>query len=392
MYIFGKRADKLSAEDIKRLVDNKVIESKFLDYKRELNISQDKDKKEFLFDITSMFNTDGGCLLYGIEESKDDKGQNTGTPERILGITIENYDKLLQQIEDIVKANSEPSITNLAFNNVSIEGKNVLIIGISKGLWLPSMVIFNETNKFYRRRNSGKYAVDVYELNQMFMQNQLLREAAEKFRLQRIDKVRNLKVFPNLKINASFFIQIIPYSFLSEQTLDFSKIENMELETLLRPMYSSSWDQMYNLDGYATFSKSQDKKKIDGYNQIFRNGIFEAYTTKIFESVESKNYGKVNCIEGRALIPSSLEVIKQALSAISKFYIEPPFIICISIHDIFGGAIRAANGEYSNQFMTNEIYLPPILMSTYEVDLYQILKPNFDILWQSVGFPSSPNM
>jgi len=94
MYIFGKRADSLKKEDVARLVQNKVQENKSLVYKRDLNLSLDKDKKDFLFDIAALSNTEGGCLIYGIQESKDEKGQNTGTPELIFGITVENRDKL----------------------------------------------------------------------------------------------------------------------------------------------------------------------------------------------------------------------------------------------------------------------------------------------------------
>lgn len=390
MYIFGKRADQLTADDIKRLVDNKVQETKSLDYKKELKFSQDKDRKEFLFDITSMFNTDGGCLVYGIEESKDDKGQNTGTPETITGITIENYDKLVQQIEDTVKGNSEPSITNLTLNNLTVDGQTVLVIGISKGLGLPTMVTFNETNKFYRRRNSGKYAVDVYELNQMFMQNQVLKESAEKFRLQRIEKVRSLKVFPTLNNTASFFIQVIPFSFLSEQTLDFTAVEGMQLSTTMRPMYCGGWDTMYNLDGYASFSTSSDRKLIDGYDQIFRNGIYEVYTARLFEQVLNNNTNQnVNCLYGSTFVKETLEKVNDALTVLKKFHIEAPFIVCISIHSILGGAIKGDRG-FSRTFMTDEILLPPIVLPTYETELYKHLKPNFDILWQSVGYSSSP--
>ncbi len=176
MFILGKNVDQLVVDDIKRLVENQIPETKDLDYKREPKLLQDKDKKEFLYDLTSMYNTDGGCLLYGVEEKKDEKGQNTGIPEKIVGITIDNIDKLFQQIEDILKGNTDPSISNVGLKHLMVDGKDILAIGIRKGFGLPSMVTFNETNKFYRRRNSGKYAVDVYELNRMFMQNQILKE------------------------------------------------------------------------------------------------------------------------------------------------------------------------------------------------------------------------
>lgn len=388
MYILGKRADQLNADDIKRLVQNQVQETKSLDYKRELKLGQDKERKEFLFDITSMFNTEGGCLIFGIEERKDNKGQNTGTPESIPGIQIDNYDKLSQQIEDIIKGNTEPSITNITLNHLTVEGQSVLVIGISKGIGLPAMVTFNETNKFYRRRNSGKYAVDVYELNQMFMQNQVFKESAEKFRNQRIDKVRNLKVFPTLDNAVSFFIQIIPFSFLNERTLDFTNANNMGLTLKMSPMYTSGWDSMFNLDGFATFTSSLDRQKIDGYDQIFRNGIYEAYTSRIFHQVD-KGGKKVNNLYGDDFIPETLEKINNGLSVLKQFQIEPPFMICMSIHNVFGGTITGSRG-YPKPFMTEDIVLPPIVIQTYEIDLYEQLKPIYDILWQSVGFSSSP--
>jgi hypothetical protein len=388
MYILGKRVDQLNDDDIKRLVKHQVQETKALDYKRELNLGVDKERKEFLFDITSMYNTEGGCLIFGIEESKDHKGQNTGTPKSITGFTIDNYDKLSQQIEDIIKGNTEPSITNIALNHICVDGQSVLVVGISKGLGLPAMVTFNETNKFYRRRNSGKYAVDVYELNQMFMQNQVLKESAEKFRLNRIDKVRNLKVFPTLDNSASFFIQIIPFSFLNEQTLDFTKANDMGLVLKMIPIYASGCEKMFNLDGFATFSSSSDYQKIDGYDQIFRNGIFETYTSRIFGQ---KKIGDkiVNNLCGDDFIQETLEKIKNGLFVLNQFQIEPPFLICMSIHNILGGTITGF-GSSARQFMTEEVVLPPIIIQTYESDLYDQLKPIFDILWQSVGYSSSP--
>ena len=61
MYLLEKRADKINGDDIKRLIEIYYKENKSLDYKKELNLNQDKDKKELLFDITVMYNTDGGA-------------------------------------------------------------------------------------------------------------------------------------------------------------------------------------------------------------------------------------------------------------------------------------------------------------------------------------------
>jgi len=388
MYLFGKRADTLKEEDINRLVSNKVPENKSLDYKKELKISQDKDKKELLFDVTSMSNTDGGCLIYGIEESKDEKGQNTGTPESIVGIDIGNYDKLAQQIEDIIKGNTEPRIANIALKHITVDKKSILVVGVSKSLGLPVMVTFNETNKFYRRRNSGKYCVDVYELNQMFMQNLVLKESAEKFRLQRIEKVKSLKVFPNLSTTSSFFIHIIPYSFQNDQVLDLTNAHQMGLSKFMRPMNLSGWDEMYNVDGFATWS-GMNNPKIISYDQLFRNGIYEVYTSTLFGERDLTTGGKIICMYGQPFIPDVLKKVQEGLIVLKKFQIEPPFIISLSMIGMKGAVIYSTT-SWGRPFLVDEIYLPPTIIPTFEADIYSLLRPIFDIIWQAVSENQSP--
>lgn len=384
MYILGIRADKLQDADIKRLVENQIQESSSLDYKKELAISKDKDKKEFLFDVSAMYNTDGGCLVFGIEEEKDQNNQNTGKPKEITGIEIQNSDKLIQQIEDIVKNCTEPSINQLIINELEVEGQTVLILGIPKGLGLPSMVTYNQTNKFYKRRNSGKYAVDVYELNNMFMQNQVLKEKASDFRKKRIKTVLNQESLPNLVVDNSFFVHIIPFSFLDNHIVDFSKAEKDNILDM-RPIGTTGWDKMYNIDGYATFTTSSDRQQITSYNQIFRNGIYEAYTSELF--FEDRN-GNI-AFNGIAMIKETLRTISEGLKVLNHMQFEPPFLVSFSFHNVLGKLLYNDASFYSRPFRQNEIIFPLILIPTYESDIYSLIKPNFDILWQSFGFAKS---
>jgi hypothetical protein len=390
MFIFGKIVDQLDPQDIKRLVENQIQETKSLDYKKELKLSQDKEKKEFLFDITSMYNSDGGSLIYGIEEKKDENGKNTGIPENIVGITIDNLDKLFQQIEDILKANTEPSVSIIGLKHLKVDEKDILVIGINKGLGLPSMVTFNETNKFYRRRNSGKYAVDVFELNQMFMQNQILKDAAESFRNNRIEKVRSLKVFPNLEISSPLFIQIIPFSFQNDQVLDLTNADTMNLQ--MRPLYCSGWDHMFNLDGYANFGVNrQNGSIITSYDQIFRNGIYEAYTGKIVQLYNTSTGIAINKIDGAYLVKSIVDKITDGINVLKNFKVMPPYLICLSLHQTRGAVIYDASAWSSTAIMANEIILPPLLLQSLSVNIYKSIKPHFDIIWQAGGYAKSPD-
>lgn len=386
MYLLGKRADLIEESDIIRLLDSQTQESKTLDYKKELHISKDADKKEFLFDITAMFNTDGGCIIYGIEELKDDIGQNTGLPKSIVGINLDNLDKTTQLIEDIVKGNTEPRIAQMVIKTIKVSDKVVLLIGIPRFTGLPSMVTFNTSNKFYKRRNSGKYAVDVYELNQMFMQNQILKERIEEFRIKRVSKVLDHKFLPNLETSTSLFIHIVPLNFNDNAIIDFKKAVDHQLK--MKPFSASGWDKMYNIDGFATYSTTSDRQKVSSYNQIFRNGIYEAYSSGLFYQTRSGAQG----FDPIHFMQETVETINNGLFVLNQLEIDPPFYIAFSLHNIMHKVIDTELSYYIQKFRNEELVLPFVLLEDYATDIKQSLKYSFDIMYQSVGFEKSPEI
>lgn len=389
MYILGIRADKLTSSDIIRLINNQIQESKTLDYKKELNLSKDKDKKEFLFDISAMYNTEGGCIIYGIEELKDENNLNTGKPNKISGIYIENSDKLNQQIEDIIKNSTEPSISQLLINEIEVDGLNVLVLGIPKGLGLPAMVTFSQTNKFYKRRNSGKFLVDVYELNQMFMQNQILVDKVKKFRRNRISEVLLNESILNLAGNTIFVIHIIPYSFLENSIMDFA-VEKNDLIAQMRPILSQSsgWNSMYNFDGFATFSTTYQMREITSYNQLLRNGVYEIYTSELFYGTRHQKDG----FDDEVFMQKTVQCIQQGLGVLNKMKIESPFFVSFSFHNVKGKIMDNNRATSVREFAKNELLFPLIQIPAYESNIMEMMKPSFDILWQSFGFSESPNI
>ncbi len=388
MYLLGKRADEINEFDINRLLENQIQENKNLDYKRDLNLSKDGSKKEFLFDISAMYNTDGGCLIFGIEELKDEKGQNTGKPSKIVGLFIENSDKLIQQIEDVVKNSTEPSISQLIIQELEIASNKILIIGVPKGLGLPSMVTFNRTNKFYKRRNSGKFLVDVHELNQMFMQNQVLIEKANEFRKNRVRAILNHEDNENLNIQNSFFIHIIPYGFLTNQLSSLSLLED-ELKTKMKPLSygsDSGWRHKYNFDGFSTFSSAFKIKEITSYNQLFRNGIYEIYSSSIFYQTRHKKDG----FHGKSLLEITIESIRQGLSLLNDLTIDSPFLVSFSFRNVKGVIMDSERAYNLAEFPRNDIDFPFVQIPSHTSDIEKLIKPNFDILWQTFGFSESP--
>lgn len=61
--MINKKINDITIDDIQSLIDNSACESKLLEYKKELKIESDSDKKEFLADISSFANCTGGDFI-----------------------------------------------------------------------------------------------------------------------------------------------------------------------------------------------------------------------------------------------------------------------------------------------------------------------------------------
>ena len=71
MALSNKPLLRLTENDLLALIANKEAEGKTLDYKRNLVGRSETEKKEFLFDVSSFANTQGGHLVFGMEEKTE---------------------------------------------------------------------------------------------------------------------------------------------------------------------------------------------------------------------------------------------------------------------------------------------------------------------------------
>ena len=58
--------NEINQTNIETLITDKIEESRTLEYKEELPIGTDNEKKEFLADVSSFANALGGDIIYGI--------------------------------------------------------------------------------------------------------------------------------------------------------------------------------------------------------------------------------------------------------------------------------------------------------------------------------------
>lgn len=391
----------LDANDIQRLLTSEIRERKDLEYKRELNIddNRDKNKQEFLCDIASFYNTDGGCIIFGIEEKKNSQGKNTGIPSSLYDQKIDNPDALILKLHDIIKSGTEPAITNISIKCINVDGIHVLVLGIGRGLGLPSMVIHNEINKFYRRNSSAKYAVDVYELNQMFMENQSVMEAAETFKAQRVQRIMANGAIPNLNLNGAFFVHTIPLSFQRNSYISLSRLRDEEISEATDPLWvhtkfntpGKGIQSQFNYDGFIKFNEANSNSHIFAYNQFFRNGIIEFYYNQFYIQ-KANNSIDADYVFGTHLISGIIQAIRKASDVFAHLEIEPPFLSFITLR-MPNVLLTGINTYIEGKLQQGSIDLPGIYIDRHDylaTDLYPILKNYIDIIWQSAGKEGAP--
>lgn len=382
-----KKLSEITKDDIKQLIDNQVFEGKTLEYKSALPGNGDEDKKEFLADVSSLANTDGGDLIFGVFEDKKEIKAD-------FGIEIANSDTEIQRLENIIRDGISPRTdTDLKVIDVGDE-KSVLIIRIKPSLNSPHRVIFKNSNRFYKRNSNGKYEMDVFELKSAFGASGSMVDTIREFRKKRIFDLKANDGPVNLESNENFLtVHIVPLSGI----IDTNKLSNKQLLdlsegriNLFKPLYSSGYSHRINLDGVYAYSGNNGK--TSSYTQIFRNGTIEGFDCRMIAPRTAYEDGDRKNVPMVAIENVLIKSIKENLDLLKILEIEPPYFIFITILGIEGYSIQLPSSYISrdtNQITENEIHLPEVIINDFEEDVAKALKPVFDMVWNAAGFSRS---
>ncbi|MEK5277970.1 MULTISPECIES: AlbA family DNA-binding domain-containing protein [Paenibacillus] len=379
MRLFGKVTKDLNHDDIERLIQNKVMESRVLDYKQTMPKPNDAGKREILADITAMANTDGGLLIFGIQEAQED-GKNAGYPDKIIGVTAPdgtdlNVEQSKQWLDSVIRDGIEPRISGIEFQDIICDTKVVFIINIPRCLQSPYMVKFSGDSKFYARSNTGKYQMDVRQIREAFSLTDHWRNSSEDFRKKRIE------MYPENAIGISasestLLLQVLP---LGERELIDIKGKAKQITNLLPAISATGWSSDYNLDGIV-------KRSADGsgsYIQIFRNGGMEA--SELLNFAEKDSDGKWQLSLG-LITTLCMKYLHYYLKFAGHYQIDPPFAVYINIINMSGSYIKTGiRGKVPFANGRNQVLLPGVYIDDMSVNIDQALRSSFDMIYQSCG-------
>ena len=392
MTLFDKQLDSVVQADLQALIDSQLRESKRIDYKRELPKNGSDDKKEFLNDVSSFANAQGGLLIYGMSEQ-------AGIPTGIEGIQMADPDAETLRLQNMMRDSIAPRIPGIATHPVLLEnGKHCIIVKIPQSWMRPHMVSLG-SSKFYSRNSNGKQPMDIAEIRTAFELSGSAQERIINFKADRLGNLIAGTAPVQLEEGPKTVLHLVPISASDPTTgFDVSRIEEgigRRQHMFVEPGSSRG---RYNFDGYLSYTTPPRETTSCAYVQVFRNGSIEA--------VESWVIGGLKHMEGVKYIAivsyedHLLKALPMLLEHQRQLGVEPPIILMLSlVGGIKGYAIEPTQGERRMPWYKAEdqmidrdpLLLPEVIIDSYDIEPDKVMRPILDALWNASGYPHCRN-
>lgn len=427
-----KPIDKIESIDIEALISEEVQEGRTLDYKQKLPSKDAGEKTDFLIDIAAFANAAGGDLIFGIKEKIGPDGKRTGVPESSIndcGLEGINLDETVRRLDDIIQQGIDPRVNGVRMQIIKGFPKGpVIVVRVPKSLMSPHMVTFNKNSLFYSRNNGGNYRLSALEIRSAFTLSEGLIERIKQFRDERVARIIAGETPVKVSENPKRILHILPLlAFDPTSRNDFTTLAREKLIQELPECSQNEymrwyWQSSYNFDGFLTYKaywipmdkrEEYENKPIREYIQVFRNGALEnvadiplegignsfRYLMDVSEQPEQQRaLNSPNC-EGELI-----DMVPKYLAAQQSLGLLPPTFIVVTLTGVKGypmSYVQAFNIQslsnnriqwQAEQRLTNSINrdyvpLPEIMLEDYNIDAMTVLRPIFDMLWQTAGEP-----
>jgi len=376
--MLSKPIDELAFSDVAAMVDAGLREGRTLDFKQALVGGKDDDKREFLADVSSLANTAGGDIVFGIMEAQ---GEATGIP----GIELADPDAEILRLEAVLRSGLEPRLPRVELRWLpGPDDRGLLIVRTPRSYLGPHRVTFRNHGHFYGRTNAGKTSMDVTELRAAFLSAEGVHDRIRRFRNERLGIIEAGEGPVGLRRGAKAVLHVVPLeAFAAERDVGIDRNHD-----LIFPFgfVGRGFDARHTLEGFATFSgQEHDPDGTYGYAMLFRSGIIEGAATVGHKSED-----------GRFIPASSVEwAALQALGGyrekLTKKGVELPLYVFLSLIGVRGHNLSISGRPFDlkRPTRTDALLLPEaVIMDPQQTD-EEVLRPVFDRLWNAFGYERS---
>jgi hypothetical protein len=310
-------------------------------------------------------------------------------PTEILGVEVEDFDKLKQRFENLLRTGADPVIRGVDFHAVDVNGsRKVVIIKIPRSIARPHVVRIKDHFRFYGRNSSGVHQLEVEDLRRAFLESETLATKIRSFRSDRLSAISTNETFMPLLSGAKIVLHLIPdSSFELGKRYDFGE----EWISDFPPIYNSSgWNRRITFDGIMTYTGNDKEGIVYYYTHVFNNGILEAV-----DAFSLQIQGEKKIIPSVGYEEELIDALNKYLYSFKKYQIELPAWVCLSLIGIKGYVMGVNEFWFRDRKVypidRDELIILPIRIESYDLPVDRILKPAFDSIWNACGYKQSLN-
>ena len=286
--------------DLQSLIDAKVEESSHIEYKRQLNITKARDRKEIAKDVSAFANGMGGIIVYGIEERETTEGPPI--PVSLCPIQEPGLEK---RLEDILLNSTSPRM-EFRINPIVVDGGYYVVVEIPQSFAGPHMVTLGDESRYYKRRNFQAYPMTEEEIRVAYLHS-----------AQSLDTVRERYVNARLTptTNGIFYVQTVAvplymHDLLINPPRFDTSIFNKPIEGAFNPTKIYRGRPSPGPNGFEFFSPNREK--YDYALRLLESGHLE--------NIETYGFGDAD--ERERFLPSQsiLEALHDTLLYFGQIY------------------------------------------------------------------------
>jgi len=363
--MFGKRIHKVTYEDLVKLLDSKELHEGYrLDFKRELG----RKNKEIAKDVSSFANTNGGYLIYGIDDDDD---------QTIIGIdSIVNNRNIAEWFNQVISGNVMPDIFYKEPHCIKIPDtdKVVMIIEIPESSRKPHML--TEDHRYYIRVNDSSRAAKHHEVRDMFSYSRDRKSDFESyFKYRNLDtdnenfaltylsnKIERQPTNNDLKNRPLILFSVLPKYINEEMFLGssaeqlhwFNKHSTVEIGNESLEIHGHYSDMKGKIDGYISEHLDRNQE-FCSYFEVLTNGFVEAGFSRSFANVSTRTQKQCWTLDVDLIIGYYIGLLKW----IRKFYTHceyrDEFLIQISMTDILDAKLLGFKKEVRPSYMYDDL-------------------------------------
>ncbi len=369
-----KPLDAIEASDIQALIDANEAERKTLEYKQQLPGEAPSDKDKLRKTATSLANTAGGDVVFGIAES--DEGL------LLHGIEDVGEDDALRRILDALQYNIEPKLPPPPHKLVTMpDGKRVLVVRIARS-WRGPHFSKNDMNyRMYGRHSKGRFPMDASEMRQAIMASDEVPERIRQWRQQRVDSLLRRHTPVEIAHGPFMALHLVPLaSFDDPLRFSATDLSNHRIASRLLLPNMRDLVQRINIDGFLQYDT--DTK---AYTQVYRSGrvesVFETESFLVRQTLTSTYEHTV------------LTTLDSQLTALEELGVSGPIAIMLTLAHVHGAQMDYGprNKLFNPPIDRDHLVLPDVLVDRWPADLFTVMKPVFDGVWNACGRPQSLN-